>query len=276
MDLLKSLIVPPAEVVGVTDAVIGAQQSVKTYLRHDTPLQGTSSASSVAPKVCPAGPQESGNAHTRRRKRNKQKQKQRKREEKQQQQQQQSNVNRSKTPAVSVSTKPAGVKKTRKRNKYELFHPDRPKRNAGGRLPVSYEDLYDDNTAQQALLPLPDTQDQKASKSNPASSQTCFFWYHGSCKREQDRRGCNLRHALLDPPSMIVAPPGFVHPTACKLEWCAGDGGSKGQKARVNVNERKRYFNAAVLDNESDGESGSETAEEEMDFFLEGFDEIGR
>ncbi|TLD04561.1 hypothetical protein E2P81_ATG10403 [Venturia nashicola] len=273
MDLLQSLIVPPAEFGGISNAVNSTPQSCKTYHRHDTPVEGTSSAtSSIVQKACPAGPQESGTARSRRRKRNKQKQKQRRREEKQQQQ---SGANRSKKPAVPAPSEPVSVKKARKLSKYQLFHPDRPKRNAGRRVPVSYEDLYDDNVAQQAPLSLPGRRNQAASKSNPASSQTCFFWYHGSCKRAQDRRGCNLRHALLDPPGMIEAPPGFVHPTTCELQWCAGDGNSKEQKARrVDFEEQKRYFEAAVLDDESDGESGSETAEDEMDFFLEGFDDI--
>lgn len=269
MDLLQSLIVPPAEFGGTSDAVNSTPQSLKTYHRHDTPAEGIPSATSpIVPKAWPTGPQESGNARMRRRKRNKQKQKQRKREE------QQSGVDRSKTPAVPIPSTSAGVRKARKLSKYQLFHPDRPKRNAGRRLPVSYEDLYDDDPAQQTPLSPPDTRNQAVSRSNPASSQTCFFWYHGSCKRAQDRRGCNLRHALLDPPSMIVAPPGFVHPTTCKLQWCAGDGNSKEQKTPVNFEEQKRYFEAAMLDDESDDESGSETAEEEMDFFLEGFDDI--
>ncbi|KAL6710801.1 hypothetical protein ACN47E_007858 [Coniothyrium glycines] len=55
------------------------------------------------------------------------------------------------------------------------------------------------------------------SKLKPAEpiKQTCFFWYHGSCRRE----ACQFEHrACITWP--IVPPPGYQHFEPCKLSLC--------------------------------------------------------
>lgn len=275
MDLLQSLIVPPALTIGTPSAVNeGKLQSFTTFQHLD---QGTSSTSSATTIEQPAlaDTQETGSARTRRRQRNKQIHQQRKRYQQQQKQQPQTNIKRTKTPALPVPTKPAVVQKAKKRNKYQFYHPDKPKPNAAGRKRVSYEDVYDDATYKQETPSTPETDPQTPSRSNLKASQTCFFWYHGSCKRGHDKRGCNLKHALAVPPNMVVAPPGFVHPGTCELEWCAGDGTKKGRKTSGDGEKPTRYFDVAVGDDGSSDESESGTEEEESECFLKGFEEIG-
>jgi hypothetical protein len=73
---------------------------------------------------------------------------------------------------------------------------------------------------------------------------------------------------------MVVAPPRFVHPRPCGLEWCAGDGPRKGQHAKARVrDEQKRYFEIAVSDGSPAHETGSETVAEEDECFPGGFEE---
>jgi hypothetical protein len=88
----------------------------------------------------------------------------------------------------------------------------------------SWEDLYDD--AAEEVLP--------KIKSNSGAPHTCFFWYHvGFCARSLGPEGCMLRYALLEPPSVVLAPPGFIHSFPCGLQWCAsGSVGSGGGQQR--------------------------------------------
>ncbi|KXT04008.1 hypothetical protein AC578_9261 [Pseudocercospora eumusae] len=63
-----------------------------------------------------------------------------------------------------------------------------------------------------------------------AINETCFFWYHGRCARAEDEKNgfyCPHKHYLSNPPSMVQAPPGYVHKRPCYLAWCPGDGPEK-------------------------------------------------
>lgn len=171
--------------------------------------------------------------------------------------------------AVALPT-PTTTTNAKKRKQYHLFYPDRPRTNATKRSLVNCGDLYDDHSDQKSILPILDS---NTSRSNPEATQTCFFWYHGSCKRSLDRKGCQLRHALLDPPEKVVAPPRFVHPKPCELEWCAGDGPThKEQKARSGA-EQKRYFEVGVSDDGSAQEDADQNVGDKSDFFLIRFEE---
>lgn len=115
------------------------------------------------------------------------------------------------------------------------YHPDDPLAQSqamGKRQSVSYEDLYSDTPPQSAPAPA------RPDRSSSTSQTTCFFWYHGTCARGKDRRGCPMRHALSDPPTMVKPPPGFVHPKACELEWCPGDGQKRRQRSGADEGPR--------------------------------------
>jgi hypothetical protein len=72
---------------------------------------------------------------------------------------------------------------------------------------------------------------------------------------------------------MVVAPPKFVHPKPCELQWCAGDGPThKGQKAKSGA-EQKRYFDSAVPDYGSAQEGADQEVGDESECFLKGFEE---
>lgn len=73
---------------------------------------------------------------------------------------------------------------------------------------------------------------------------------------------------------MVVAPPKFVHPRPCNLEWCAGDSPRKKQKVLGGARaEQKRYFEAAVSDGTPAHKTAGEMENEESEFFLSGFEE---
>lgn len=260
MDLLKSLIVP---LPFLNPSSSDAPRESLQHAYCATAPSGRSSCEGL-PLVPPTGPsaqhtarQGSASTPTEKKKKKQQKRKQ-------------TNLEESRTAAAPVLTSPAAVTKAKKRKHNHFFHPDRPKASASKRTVVSYEDLYDDVQVQQPDTPPPDPQN---SKSNPESTQTCFFWYHGSCRRSLDKRGCQLRHALLDPQSPVVAPPRFVHPKPCELQWCAGDGESrKGKKVEVGA-EQKRYFEVAISDDGSAHEDAGQAEKDDIDCFLAGFDE---
>jgi hypothetical protein len=269
MDLLRSLIVPPAIPGTPTSALSQDQQ------QHSRGSAATTSQASTGnlPLISPTQPttlspaqNESADVPTKKqKKRHKQKQKAKATKPEQSKN----------TVAPPILSSPAGITKSSKRKRSHLFHPDRPRASASRRTAISYEDLYDDVPAQQpSRSSTPELPNQATSKSSSESTQTCFFWYHGTCKRSQDRQGCQLRHALQNPPSMVVAPPRFVHFRPCGLEWCAGDGPRKGQRAKTQaMGEQKRYFEIAVSDGSPAHETGSETAAEEDECFLGGFEE---
>lgn len=48
-----------------------------------------------------------------------------------------------------------------------------------------------------------------------ADMPTCFFWYHGQCRRES----CQYEHSMR-PTLPILPPPGFVHSRPCQLPLC--------------------------------------------------------
>ena len=267
MDLLRSLIVPPAHPNIPSDI-----PSRDPRLSHCTaassgqiPSERSPLASLTEPSAHQPVQQESASASTKRKKKKKQKQKQK---------QTQPSPEQTKIAAATVLPTPATTTTTsaKKRKLSHLFHPDRPKGSANKRPHISYEDLYDEVSNQQPIQPTPDPQ---ASNSNSEATQTCFFWYHGSCKRSTDRKGCQLRHALLDPPQMVVAPPRFVHPRPCELQWCAGDGPThKGQRQKAKGGaEQKRYFEVGVSDDGSAREGADQDAGDEC--FLSGFEEPG-
>jgi len=262
MDLLRSLIVPPA--YPTTPSHIPSRDP--RLSRCTTAFSGQVSAEQ-SPLAPPTGPavhqptqQESASAPTKRKKKKKQKQKQK-----------QTQIFPEQPPiaAAAVLPTPAPIPNPRKRKQCYLFHPDRPKNTPNKRPHISYEDLYDEAPTQQQT---PQPPALPFSNSNPEATQTCFFWYHGSCKRSLDSKGCQLRHALLDPPEMVVAPPRFVHPKPCDLQWCAGDGPThKGQKAKSGA-EQKRYFDVAVSDVGSAREGADQDLEDKT-YFLTGFEE---
>lgn len=70
------------------------------------------------------------------------------------------------------------------------------------------------------LIPLPDRTKTKTQSATPAPSdlpkETCFFWYHGACRRGDD---CDRFHET-DPTWPISPPPGFRHYQPCILPLC--------------------------------------------------------
>lgn len=266
MDLLQSLIVPPAYPNPPRDS-----PSRDPRLSCNQTARSGQTSAERSPMVSPTGPaphqpleQEPPSTLAKPKKKRKKKQKQ-----KQKQNQTSPDQNSIAIPAVLPT--PAATTNAKKRKQYHLFHPDRPKSSANKRTRISYEDLYDDISDQSPIQPTPDSQ---ASNSNPEAAQTCFFWYHGSCKRSFDRKGCQLRHALLDPRQIVVAPPRFVHPKPCELQWCAGDGPThKGQKAKSGA-EQTRYFEVGVSHDGSAREGADQNMGDKSDFFLTGFEEL--
>ena len=262
MDLLQSLIVPPAYPLTTRDI-----SSRDSQLCHGIAAPSGQISAERPALMPPTGPaalrsaqQEPVSASNKRKKKKKQKQKQ-------------SASKQNAVAAAAVLPTRKTITKAKKRKQNQLFHPDRPTSGASRRPRISYEDLYDEFPNQESVLPISDSQHLK---SNSEATQTCFFWYHGSCRRSLDRRGCQLRHALLDPPQMIVAPPRFVHPKPCELQWCAGDGPTHkghGQKARSG-NQQKRYFEVAVSDVDS-AQEGTDQDSVDESCFLQGFEEPG-
>ncbi|KAK3697307.1 hypothetical protein LTR37_017540 [Vermiconidia calcicola] len=118
----------------------------------------------------------------------------------------------------------------------------------------------------------------KCSKQSPNSQdtnegQTCFFWYHGKCRRIR----CSMRHELTDPPSMVQPPPGYVHRKQCGLQWCPGDAKHSGSD-----HDLLGASKLSVLKAESNTESGCESLHGEgraehdnvtESWYLTGFDE---
>jgi hypothetical protein len=258
MDLLKSLIVPPVYSSTPRDTLSrDPRLFCCTTSDSDQIPSEHSSLDLTEPAAHQPAQQKSASASTKRTKRKNQKHKQK-----------QILTEQNSVATAAVQPAPATITKVQKRKHGYLFHPDRPKSGANKKLLVSYEDLYDEIADQAPTLP---PSDSHASKSNPEATQTCFFWYHGSCKRSLDRKGCQLRHALLDPPQMVVAPPRFVHPKPCELQWCAGDGPThKGQKVKSGA-EQKRYFEINVSDDGPARDGADQDAGDEC--FLRGFEE---
>jgi hypothetical protein len=262
MDLLRSLIVPPAYPNTPSDTPSRDPRLSRCTAAPFGQVSTEQSplASLTEPATHQPAQQESASAPTKRKKRKKQKQKQK---------QTQLSPEQAPIAATAVLPTPAPIPNPKKRKQYHLFHPDRPKNTPNKRPHISYEDLYDEPPTQQSTLPHPAS---PICNSNPEATQTCFFWYHGSCKRSLDRKGCQLRHALLDPPQMVVAPPRFVHPRPCELQWCAGDGPTnKGQNMKRG-GEQKRYFEVGVSD-ESSAHEGADHELGDKTYFLTGFEE---
>ena len=265
MDLLQSLIVPPAYPNPPRDS-----PNRDPRLSYNQTARSGQTSAERSPLVPPTGsaphqPPEQESSSTLA------KPKKKKKKKKQKQKQNQTSPDQNSVAIPAVLPTPAATTNAKKRKQYHLFHPDRPKSSANKRTRISYEDLYDDISDQSPIQPTPDSH---ASNSNPEAAQTCFFWYHGSCKRSFDRKGCQLRHALLDPPQMVVAPPRFVHPKPCELQWCAGDGPThRGQKAKSRA-EQTRYFEVGVSDDGSAQEGADQNVGDKSDFFLTGFEEL--
>ena len=116
-------------------------------------------------------------------------------------------------PATSSQGKqqaPKPAKKSKKRKQ----HPDEPVAQptpAIKRQQVPYEDPYSDK------VPTPFAPRHHFEKANAASKQTCFFWYHGTCARGSDPKGCSMKHGLQDPPATVKPPPRYVHQSPCEL-----------------------------------------------------------
>ena len=116
------------------------------------------------------------------------------------------------------------------------------------------------------------------------TQQTCFFWYHGKCKRNKDQRrnsGCPMRHELENPPSMVQPPPGCVHKEPCVLEWCPGDAAKSANGSKRNF--RKEKGKSRALNGSSDDctdETGNlkemmvtRGADDGEDWYLSGFED---
>jgi len=112
--------------------------------------------------------------------------------------------------------------------------------------------------------------------------ETCFFWYHGTCKRGVN---CPMLHRLTSPPSFVQPPPDYMHYVPCGLAWCPGDhkhehkqeqhnhGGRDVKKIRIsggNLQGIAKEVNdeGAVYLKYDDGTSNSNSNE---DWFLAGF-----
>lgn len=261
MDLLRSLILPPAYPSTPSDAP--RRDPRLSYRTTATSGENSAEKSPLTPPTGPAAEQSSSVTPAKGQKRKKKKQKQKQKEA-------QTPPNQKSVSPAAVLPTPVTIPNAKKRKQFHLFHPDRPKGSTAKRSLVNYEDLYDEVSNPPPIQPTPDLD---TFNSNPEATQTCFFWYHGSCKRSNDRRGCQLRHALLDPPQMVAAPPRFVHPRPCELQWCAGDGRThKGQKMK-NSAEQKRYFEVAVSEDGSAHERADQNPGDASEFFLEGFEE---
>ena len=112
------------------------------------------------------------------------------------------------------------------------------------------------------------------------ATETCFFWYHGTCKRGVN---CPMLHRLTSPPSFVQPPPDYMHYVPCGLAWCPGDhkhehkqeqhnhSGHHAKKARTgesNLQGIAKEVNeeGAVYLKHDDGTSNSSE-----DWFLAGF-----
>ena len=127
---------------------------------------------------------------------------------------------------------------------------------------------------------------QRSNKQSNKSLETCFFWYHGTCKRTQDAHRnfqCSMRHELENPPGMVQPPPGYVHKEPCGLEWCPGDAGpSADGSSSYSRNKPKRALPLLRDTGTSDaGKGGGEEyasddrAEgERQDWYLNGFEDV--
>ncbi|GAB7337133.1 hypothetical protein MBLNU457_g2529t1 [Dothideomycetes sp. NU457] len=88
----------------------------------------------------------------------------------------------------------------------------------------------------------PETVSEPRSRNVAASVETCFFWYHGDCRRMRDNGRCDHLHALTSPPSMVKDPPSYVHRQTCTLEWCPGDSShEKVETLKKSVKKQKKY-----------------------------------
>lgn len=61
---------------------------------------------------------------------------------------------------------------------------------------------------------------ERKRKSMEEATETCFFWYHGECRRGSS---CKLMHSLTQPPSFVQPHPNYMHYVPCNLDWCPGD-----------------------------------------------------
>lgn len=53
-------------------------------------------------------------------------------------------------------------------------------------------------------------------KPSAPPKETCFFWYHGICRRDEHCQYAHQAHITWP----IPAPPGFVHFQSCELPFC--------------------------------------------------------
>ncbi|KAK5136334.1 hypothetical protein LTR08_003707 [Meristemomyces frigidus] len=145
---------------------------------------------------------------------------------------------RTKTPKEAPAhPSPAALRtpNTRTRKRRPRRHPDDPRDTANGRSIISYAEEAEDAQLHEPAMTSP------APAPSSSSNTTCFFWYHGNCKRSREMAGCGLLHALTSPPTMVQPPPGYVHARACGLEWCPGDareGASAGASRKRRSNRR--------------------------------------
>lgn len=130
-----------------------------------------------------------------------------------------------------------------------------------------------------------DYDDEAGSNSSCSQGEeTCFFWYHGRCSRSLDSRisyQCNYKHALTDPPSMVQPPPGYVHKSPCRLEWCPGDSmqpsvNSKSKLGHV-ANKPEDCSLHAEQPSSSTEQNGNDLVEDDANvkanWYLSGFEE---
>ena len=182
---------------------------------------------------------------------------------------------------LMAPTKKTNNPNPEKKRKAARPHPDTPLSRGFKRQKLSYDDDGEGEATK------PDRQShkysgavkrQKFSHDNHSSTkpernsdgdETCFFWYHGTCARPQERRRnyhCPFLHGLTNPPTMVKPPPGYVHRMPCELELCPGDA------SKNEVHGDKRYFEGTTK--RMGGEQTSrEKVDKEQDWYLSGFDD---
>lgn len=126
-----------------------------------------------------------------------------------------------------------------------------------------------------ALAPAPaPVNHHKISAVKALANETCFFWYHGKCKRGNM---CPMLHGLTQPPSFVQPPPDYMHYVPCNLDWCPGD-----QRHEQETRHTKRVCLGPGIKGgmvEEDGMEEQETASqsvtqdetEDGEWFLSGF-----
>lgn len=112
----------------------------------------------------------------------------------------------------------------------------------------------------------------KRKRNASQDQETCFFWYHGTCKRGES---CPMLHGLTDPPSFVQPPPDYMHYVRCNLDWCPGDSRHEDEGKAGKVKQRRT--GAGVTTKLDKGQSSEYVDQEasstgnQSEWFLSGF-----